>query len=215
MCAADDQTAAKIQKRPLGIVDAVGRLLNPHILCRPRRIRRHRLGGFIVAFCNLDIFGDIHQHRTWAARFCQLERFTNGICKVLHRADKIVMFGNGQGYTGDVDFLEAVRSDLMGRHVPRDHHHGYGIQKSGCYTRDQIGCPWTRRCDDHANPPCCAGVSIGGMGGPLFVGGQNMAQLVLIFVEGVIHVDDLPAGVPEHYLAPLLDQRPDHYVSSG
>ena len=103
----------------------------------------------------------------------------------------------------------------MGGHIPGDHHHGHGIQERGGDAGDQIGGPRAGGGDDHAHPAGGPGVAVGGVGGPLLVGGQHVAQLVLVFVEGVVNVDDLPAGVAEDHLAALLDQCPDNNVSSG
>ena len=53
------------------------------------------------------------------------------------------------------------------------------------------------------------------MGSTLLVGGQHVADLGLIAIQGVIQIDDLSAGITEYGLAALFDERSDDDVSAG
>ena len=125
------------------------------------------------------------------------------------------MLGDGEGDTGDVDLLEGVGADLRAGHVPGDGHQGHGVQKGGGDARDQVGSPGAAGGDDHPGPPRGAGVAVGGVGRALLVGGEDVAELVPVLVQGVVDVDDLPAGVAEDHLAALLDKCSDNDVSAG
>ena len=53
------------------------------------------------------------------------------------------------------------------------------------------------------------------MGSPLLVGGEDVPQLVLVLIEGVVDMDHLPAGVAEDGGDALLQQGPDNDVRAG
>src|SRR5699024_9945529 len=129
------------------------------------------------------------------ARPCQAEGLTDGVGQLLHAAHEVVVLGDGQRDTGDVDLLEAVGADLGGGDVAADGHHGDGINVGRCNTGDQVGGTGAGSTDNHAGLSGGAGVAVGSMGSPLLVGRQDVMDLGLVLVEAVVDVDDLTARV--------------------
>ena len=212
---AGDQTAAEVEEGPLGGVDAVRRLPDADVLCRMGFLRRHRGLGFVVIFGHLHILGHVDEYGTGTAGFRQPEGFPDGIRQILDGTDEIVVLGNGQGDTGDIDLLEAVGADDGVGHVAGDGYQGNGVDVSRGDAGDQVGGAGAGGGDDHAHVTGGPGIAVGGMGGPLLVGGQHMLQLALVFVQGVIDVDDLAAGVAEDHIGALLDQSAHDDIRAG
>ena len=47
------------------------------------------------------------------------------------------------------------------------------------------------------------------------MGGEDVLQFVLIFVQGVINVDDLPAGIAEDDIHALFNQGANEDIGAG
>ena len=47
------------------------------------------------------------------------------------------------------------------------------------------------------------------------MGGEDVLQFVLIFVKGVINVDDLPAGIAKDHIHALFDQGANEDIGAG
>ena len=155
---------------------------------------------------HLHVLGDIHKDRARSARLCNLEGLTNGIRKVFNALYKEVVLGDGNGNARDVDFLEAVLPDERTGHVARDCHHRNGIKHRGCNPRYKVGCARARSCQADAHLTRCTGIAVGSVRSTLLVRGQNMVDFVLIFIQRVVDIDYLTAGIPEYVGYPLLNQ---------
>ena len=53
------------------------------------------------------------------------------------------------------------------------------------------------------------------MGGSLLVGGENVFQLVPVFVQRVVDVDDLAAGVAKYHIGALFNQCANDDIGAG
>ena len=60
--------------------------------------------------------------------------------------------------------------------------------------------------DHHAGVPAYAGIALGRVDRALFVPHENVADLVLIVAQAVIDGHDLPAGIAEDGIHPLLNE---------
>ena len=212
---AGDKPAAEIEEGPVGGVDALRRLPDALLLGGMGRIGDGGRLGLIVVHGDLDILGHVHQHRAGTAGDRQPEGLPDGVRQVLDLAHEVVVLGDGQGNAGDVDLLEGVGADLVVGNVAGDGHHGNRIQEGGGDAGDQVGGAGAGGGDDHAGLPGGPGPAVGGMGGPLLVGGEDVPQLVLVLIEGVVDMDHLPAGVAEDGGDALLQQGPDNDVRAG
>ena len=61
------------------------------------------------------------------------------------------MLGNRQRDAGDIDFLEAVASDEVARHVAGNGDHRYGVKHSGSNAGHKIGRARAAGGDDHTD----------------------------------------------------------------
>ena len=125
------------------------------------------------------------------------------------------MLGDGQGDTGDIDLLETVGTDDRVGYVAGNGDHGNRIDVSGGDAGDQVGGTGAGGSDDHADLTGGTGIAVSRMGRALLVSGEHMAQLILIFVKGIINIDDLAAGVAKDHIAALLDQCPHDDIGTG
>ena len=212
---AGDKPAAEIDKWPVGGVDALRRLPDALLLGSVRRVGGHRRLGLVVVHGDLDILGHVHQHRAGTAGDRQPEGLPDGVRQVLDLAHEVVVLGDGQGNAGDVDLLEGVGADLVVGNIASDGHHGDGIQKGGGDAGNQIGGSGAGGGDDHAGLPGGPGPAVGGVGGSLLVGGEYVLEFVPVFIQGIIDMDHLPAGIAEDGGDALLQQSPDHNVRAG
>ena len=48
----------------------------------------------------------------------------------------------------------------------------------------------------------------------LLMSGENVSNLILIFIKGIINIYNLTAGIAENAVALLLYQNSDNYVST-
>ena len=167
---------------------------------------------FILPLDGGDVLGDIHQHRTGPAGPGDGKRLPDHIGQLVHVLHQEIAFGDGHGDAGDVHLLERVLADEVFTDVAGDEHHRRGIIIGGGDAGDQVGGPGAG--GGEANPHLAGGpgVAVGGVGGALLVGGEVMADLVLVAVELelVVDVQDGAAGVAEHRVHPLLQQALHH-----
>ena len=209
-----DQTAAEVDKGALAGVDGFDGLPERGPRRGKRGVKGQRLSRFIIEQRLLNVLGDVDQHGTRTTRRGNLEGLANGGGKVLDLAHEVVVLGDGQRDARDVDLLEAVSTDERVGHVAGNSHERNRIEVGGGDARHEIGGAGARGGDDHAGLAGGAGVAVGRVGGSLLVGGEHVAQLVLVFVERVVDVDDLPARISKDDVAALLDKGPYDDVRS-
>ena len=117
LCPGSNKTAAEINIRSFGHIYIFRRFLNTYILCRQRQVRFNRRGRNVFALCRLYVLRYIYEYRSGSARFCKLECFSYCVCKILNRADKIIVLCYGERNARNIYFLEAVGTYLSCRHV--------------------------------------------------------------------------------------------------
>ena len=125
------------------------------------------------------------------------------------------MLGNGERHAGDVHLLEAVCADGGAGHVAGDGHERHGVQVGGGDAGNQIGGTGAGGGDDHANLAGGTGVAVGGVSRALLVSGQHMAKLALVFIKGIVNVDDLTAGIAKNHVHTLLNQGTNENIRTG
>jgi len=70
----------------------------------------------------------------------------------------------------------------------------------------QVGGPWAGGGKAHPYLARGPGIAVGCVRGPLLVGGEDMADLILIAVKLVVDVENGAAGIAEDGIHPLLQQ---------
>ena len=178
-------------------------------------LKRNGRLGLIFALSHLNVLGNINQYRAGSAGACQDDCLADGICQLLDRADKVVMLGDGQRNTRDINLLEGVGTDLCAENVTRDGQHGNAVQVRRRNTGNQVCRAGTGGGKHNADLTRSARVAVSGVCRALLVRRQDVLDLVLIFIQRIVNVNDLTAGITEDGLAFLLDQCSDQNVSTG
>ena len=161
-----------------------------------------------------DFLDDVDQHRAGAAGAGDGKGFADDVGQLVHFPHEIGVFGDGHGDARDVDFLEGVAADEAAPHVAGDEHQRRGIHVGGGDAGGQVGAARAGGGEAHAHLAGGAGVTVGGVGRALFVGGQDVTDAVLIVVQLVIEIDDAAAGVAENGIYALLQQAFHQYLGA-
>ena len=138
-----------------------------------------------------------------------VERFAKGArerARVLHQ---VVVLDAGAGDPHAIDFLERIAPDRVARHLPGDHHHRGGVHVGGRDPGHRVG---RARAGGDEHHPGLAGhprVAVRHVGRALLVAHEDVLH-VLLLVEGVVDVQDRPAGIPENITNPVVLEEPDH-----
>ena len=122
----------------------------------------------------LDVRGDVDQHRTRAARGCDVERLLKDAGQVRRILDQIRMLRKGLARAGDVSLLEHIAAQQPGVHLAGDRDQGDGIHICRRNAGDQVGCAGAGGRDADAGLAARAGIAAGHMRGILFLPHQDM-----------------------------------------
>ena len=108
--------------------------------------------------------------------------------------------------TGDVDLLEAVPAQKGDGHVGCDGNDGNRIHVCGGDTSDQIGSAWSG--GSHADADLSGGsrIAVRRVGSSLLMGGEDVTDLLVMFIEFIIDIQDRAAGITENGIHSLLFQ---------
>jgi hypothetical protein len=106
------------------------------------------------------------------------------------------VFGNGQRDAGDVDFLEGVGAENLGRDVGGDSDDGDGIEHGRGDAGDEIGCAGAAGGEADADLAGGAGVAIGHVGSALLVADEDVMDGEL--AQRVVGGEDGSAGITEY-----------------
>src|SRR5699024_22880 len=123
-------------------------------------------------------------------------------------ADQVVTLGDGHGDAGDVHLLEGVLANETLAHVDGDKDNGGGVHIGGGDAGGQVGGAGAGSGKAYAHLAGRAGVAVGGMGGALLMGRQDVTDLVLVPVELqlVVNIQNGAARVTEYGIHTLFQQ---------
>ena len=158
----------------------------------------HRGGG--------DVLQKVDEHRAGPSRGGHGEGLAHDVGDSLGVPHQIGGLGDGHGDAGDVHLLEGVLAQQRFAHVAGDEHHGGGVHIGGGDAGGQVGGAGAAGGKADAHLAGGAGIAVGGVGGPLLVGRQNMVYFVFVVIQLVIDIQDGPAGIPEDGVHLLLQQ---------
>ena len=201
-----DCTAADVDVRLLSCQNHLRSLFDLVLLCRSNGSFYYRCLCAVLIERILHVLGNIHQNRTRSAGLCNAECLPNGVCQLFHMLYQEVVLGNGHGYTGDVDLLEAVPSDERVRNVAGNGNQRNRVQISRCDTGDQIGCAGTGGGDDNAYLAGSTCIAVGSVGCALFVSCDDVMDPILCQIESIVDIDDLSARIAEYRCCALFDE---------
>ena len=167
----------------------------------------HGKGAVIHLFIG-DVFQDIDEHRARAAGPGDGKGLPDDVGQVLGPAHQVVALGDGHSDPGDVHLLKGVLTDEIFPHIDGDEDHGGGVHIGGGDTGGKVGGPGAGGGEADAHLAGGTGVAVGRVGRPLLMGGENVADLLLVTtaLKLVVDVQNGAAGIAENGVDSLLQQ---------
>ena len=167
---------------------------------------RWQRGRSKIGHGSRHILGNIHQHGALAARLGDAEGLTQDIGQVFHPVHHEVVLGDGHGDARNVHFLEAVLPDKRSGHVTGDGNHGHAVHVGCGDAGDKVGRAGAAGYQYDASAAGSTGVAIGRMCGALFVGGNDVTDTILVFIQSVVQIQHSAAGIAKQRINALLHQ---------
>lgn len=112
-------------------------------------------------------------------------------------------------------FLKTVLAQRGGGYVAGKGNHRHAVHVSGGDARHKVRRARAAGGEHHARAPCGAGVAVGGVGGALLVGRQDMADAVGIFIKFIVEVQHRTARITEQRVDALLAEHLDENLRTG
>ena len=128
------------------------------------------------------------------------------ISQLVNILDNKIIFGNGHSHTQNIDLLETVLSQQVHPYIAGNGHNRDGIHISSGNPRHQIGGAGTRGGQTDPYLSGCPCISVCCMGCSLFMRGEHMGDLPLMFVECIVNVQNRTARIAKDGLDALFLQ---------
>ena len=154
----------------------------------------------------LDVLGDVDDHRARAPVGGDVEGLVNDAGEIVDVLDQIVVLGAGAGDAHGVAFLKGIRADEGGGHLAGDDDDGDGIHQRIGHPGDGVGGAGAGGDERHAHAAGRAGIAFCGMHCALLMTHEHVLDLILL-EELVINGQDRAAGIAENLLHALILQR--------
>ena len=183
--------------------------------CRPLQFvgsgvifHRNGLGlfGGVLALSRRNVLGNVDEHRAFPPGIGQVKGFPDSVRQLSNVLDNVIVLGDGNGDPSDVHFLEGVQAQGRTAHIAGNGYHRHRVHIGGGQAGNQVGGPGAGGGDHHAGAAGAPGVAVGGMAGALFVGGEDVADFVAVFIQRIVDVQHRTAGITEHRVHTLLQQ---------
>ena len=163
-----------------------------------------RSAGIVFIFRACHILCHIYKYRSRASALCNIERSAYSVCQSSNVFyDKAVLCDRHYD-SCNINLLERILSEKRCSYITCDCHHWYGIHvcsSDSCY---QIGSSGTGGCETYTDFAGSSCISVCRMGSSLLMGSQYMCDLVFIFIEGVIYIQDGTARISEYSVNALF-----------
>ena len=116
--------------------------------------------------------------------------------------------------TCNVYLLETVFPEKRYSHVTRNRNDRNGVHICRCDTCHKVRGTRTAGRQTDAHLACSPRIAVCRMGCSLLMGCQNMPDLIAMFVQFIVHIEDRSARISEDGVHPLLFQAFYYYLSS-
>ena len=173
-----------------------------------------RLFLLIFKLCRCHILGDIHKNRSRPATSCNRKGLSDRICQNTDILYNIPMLCDRHGYTCNIYLLEGILSKERKIYITGDCYHRYRIHVGRCNTGYKIGCTRSAGCQADTDLAGSPGIPVCRMGCALFMGGQNMSDLITVFIQSIIYIQDRTARITENSIYFLLLQAGNYDLRS-
>ena len=172
------------------------------------------VGTVIVGGAELNILGDVDDHRAGATAGGDVEGLVQDGGQVSRALHQIVMLGAGAGNADRIALLEGVRPDQVGWDLPGNDHQRNRIHQGIDNAGHRIGRAGARGDQHHAGLARRARIALSRMGCALFMTDQNMLQARLV-EQRVIDRQDRAARIAEQGVYALIDKGADDHFCAG
>ncbi len=169
-------------------------------------LRQLRLYGCVFAEGRSHVLGYVHENRAGTSGSRDMEGFAKGIRQDAHVFYNIAVLCDGHGHACDVHFLEGVLSQHGQCYVGGNRHHGNGIHVGCGNARHQIGGAGAAGGQADSHLSCGSCVAVSRMCRPLFMRGEHMKNFILMFIQGIIYIEDRSPGIAEYCIHALFLQ---------
>ena len=177
------------------------------------QIHRHGVVGNNLR--DLNILGQIDEHRAGTAGGGNVERLTHHAGNVGGVGDEVVVLGDT---TADLDnrrLLEGIGANHAGSHLSCQGDEGNAIHLGVGDGRHQIQGTGSAGGHAHPRPPGGAGIALGCKSPPLLVARQDRADPILVAGEGLMQRHAGPARIGKDHIHAMGNQRFHYNVGPG
>ena len=166
-----NDAAADIDVRTLALIDKLSGFFNIAFLRLGKRIKFLFRLRLIFTYGALYVLRHVNQNRPGSARTGDSERLPDRVRKVVYVIDEVVMFGNRESDSRNVDFLKAVLTDQVTRNVARYGNHGNRVEHCRSNSGNKVRRARAGGGNADARLSGSSEITVGGMGGALLVSG--------------------------------------------
>ena len=214
-----DHAAAGVDHRTLGPPDRRGHLgdlfgMGPADL-RMVAGEIHRRGEVGDELRDLDVLGEIDEHRAGAPGGGDVEGFAHHAGDVGRIGDEVVVLRDPAADLHHRRFLKGVgandaRADLACQHQQRD-----AVELRVGDRRDEVERPGPTGAHANADPPGRAGIPLGRECPPLLVAGEDRPDPIGVAGERLVEGHARPPRIGEDHIHAVGNERLDHHVGTG
>ena len=192
-----NDSAPAVNHGPPGVPDEIHHLAQRRVVRVLDRVvsaemhagGEHRLGG-----CQLDVLGDIDQHRAGAAGLGNVERFLYDARDVVHIHDQVVVLHHLRGHAEHVRLLKGALANHRLGHLAGDRHERRRVQIGVRNPGHKVRRTWSGGGHHHPRLARRTGVPFRGKHPALLMARQKSPDLGGPR-QRLVHVHRSPAGV--------------------
>ena len=152
----------------------------------------------ILCDCCRDILRDIHEHRPRPSRPRDAERLADRIRQLCHIFYNETVLCDGHCDPCDIDLLETVLPEERYAHITGDGHDGDGIHVRGGDPGHQVRRPGPAGRQADADFARCPRIPVRRVRRALLMGSEDVADLIPVFIQLVIYIQDSAARIAEY-----------------
>ena len=170
-------------------------------------------GPEVVAGRELDVLGDVDDHRPGATRLGDVERLVQHAGEIVHVLHEPVVLGARTRDADRIALLKGVVADQVGRHLTGNADDGNGIHQRVREAGDGVGGAGAGRHERDTHLAGRARVALGSVQRPALLAHEDVLDLVLL-EQLIVDRQHRAAGIAENVLDALVDERRDHHLGA-
>ena len=163
---------------------------------------------------DLDVLGDVDQHRAGAALRGDLESLVDGGGKLCRVLDEVIVLAAMAGDANRVGFLKSVRTNQAGGHLAGDDHHWNRVHEGIGNTGDRIGRAGAAGDQHHAGLARGARIAFRRMCLAGFMADKDVTDARFV-KQRVVNRQHRAAGIAEHEFHAQANQAVDQNLGAA